>query len=145
MNQLPKIIIGDLITDNRGTINYNNSFDASKIKRMYIIQNNNIDFVRGWQGHKIEERWFLVIEGSFEINLIRVDNWKTPSKFLKSDKYILSSEKMDVLHVPPGYISSIRSNEQASKLLAMSNYKNGEVNDEYRFHIDYFKLSHNQK
>ena len=42
MNQLPKIIIGDLITDNRGTINYNNSFDASKIKRMYIIQNNNI-------------------------------------------------------------------------------------------------------
>lgn len=46
--QLPKIIKGNSFTDIRGTINFNNSFDASQIKRMYIIQNSSVNFIRGW-------------------------------------------------------------------------------------------------
>jgi hypothetical protein len=48
---------------------------------------------------------------------------------------------MNVLHVPPGFVSSIRSKEPASKLLAMSNYGIGEIKDEYRYENDYFKLN----
>ena len=48
---------------------------------------------------------------------------------------------MDVLYVPPGFVSSIRSKEPDSKLLVMSNYAIEEINDEYRFENDYFKLS----
>lgn len=139
--QLPKIIKGNSFTDIRGTINFNNSFDASQIKRMYIIQNSSVNFIRGWQGHKVEQRWFSAVQGEFEIHLIKVDNWEIPSKYLQSIKYNLSSDKMNVLHVPPGFVSSIRSKEPSSKLLAMSNYGIEEIKDEYRYENDYFKLN----
>ena len=139
--ELPKIIKGNSFTDIRGTIYFNNSFDTSEIKRMYIIQNSSVNIIRGWQGHKVEQRWFSAVQGEFEIHLIEVDNWETPSKDLQSIKYNLSSDKMNVLHVPPGFVSSIRSKESASKLLAMSNYGIDEIKDEYRFENDYFKFN----
>ena len=138
---LPKIIKGNSFIDIRGTIYFNNSFDTSEIKRMYVIQNSGVNVIRGWQGHKVEQRWFSAVQGEFEIHLIEVDNWETPSKGLQSIKYKLNSDKMNVLHVPPGFVSSIRSKEAASKLLAMSNYGIGEIKDEYRYEIDYFKLT----
>lgn len=141
--QSPKLIKGNSFTDIRGTINFNNSFDASQIKRMYIIQNSSVDFIRGWQGHKVEQRWFSAVQGEFEIHLIRIDNWEIPSKYLQSTKYNLSSDNMNVLHVPPGFVSSIRSIEPASKLLAMSNYGIEEIKDEYRYENDYFKFNNN--
>tara|TARA_B110000208_G_scaffold126818_1_gene154479 strand:- start:39 stop:467 length:429 start_codon:yes stop_codon:yes gene_type:complete len=138
---LPKIIKGNSYTDSRGTLIYNNLFDASEIKRMYIIQNSSTEVFRGWQGHKIEQRWFSSVQGEFEIHLIEVDNWEIPSKYLQSIKYNLDSDKMNVLHVPPGFVSSIRSKEPDSKLLAMSNYGIKKIKDEYRFDNDYFKLT----
>jgi hypothetical protein len=135
----PKLIKGSSFTDIRGTINFNNSFDASEIKRIYIIQNFSVDFLRGWQGHKIEQRWFSVVQGSFEIYLIAVDNWEVPSRNLKSIMYNLEATTLDVLHVPPGYVSCIKSKEQDSKLMSMSNYALGEINDEYKYSIDIFK------
>ncbi len=52
----PKLIKGNLYTDARGSLAYNNDFDLSLVKRMYTIQNKTIDIQRGWQGHKIEKR-----------------------------------------------------------------------------------------
>ena len=138
--ELPKIIKGNSFTDIRGTIYFNNSFDTSEIKRMYIIQNSSVNIIRGWQGHKVEQRWFSSLQGEFEIHLIKVDNWKTPSKDLQSIKYDLSSDKMNILHVPSGFVSSIRSKESDSKLMAMSNYGINEIKDEYRYEINYFKI-----
>ncbi len=139
--KLPKIITGDSFTDKRGTIFFNNSFDASDIKRIYIIKNSNTNTIRGWQGHKVEQRWFSALQGEFDINLIEIDNWEAPSKDLKSIKYNLNSDVMNVLHVPSGFVSSIISKEPDSKLLVMSNYVIDEINDEYRYDIDYFKLT----
>ena len=36
--QQPKIIKGNFFTDTRGTINFNNTFDVSEIKRIYLIK-----------------------------------------------------------------------------------------------------------
>jgi dTDP-4-dehydrorhamnose 3,5-epimerase-like enzyme len=36
--------------------------------------------------------------------------------------YLIDSEKINVLHIPKGYISSIQSLEINSKLLVMANY-----------------------
>ena len=138
--KLPSLIKGSSFTDSRGTLYYNNTFDTSAIKRIYIIQNSCVNVIRGWQGHKIEQRWFSAVQGEFEIHLIEIDNWETPSKDLQSIKYTLSSDKMNVLHVPSGFVSSIRSKQLASKLLAMSNYGIWEIKDEYRYEIDYFKI-----
>ena len=55
---IPKIIKGENYNDSRGILFYNNDFDASAIKRLYVIDNQKTNFIRAWQGHKIEQRWF---------------------------------------------------------------------------------------
>ena len=48
---------------------------------------------------------------------------------------------MNVLHVPLGFVSSIRSEEPASTLLAMSNYGMAKIKDVYRYGNDYLKFN----
>ena len=135
---IPKIISGNSHTDSRGTLFFNNNFDASAIKRIYVIESRTTNFVRGWQGHKIEQRWCTSVKGSFRIQLIAIDNWISPSKDLEILTFVINDQKQDVLHVPQGYVSSIQSLEEGSKLLVMANYFLGEIQDEYRFEVDYF-------
>jgi dTDP-4-dehydrorhamnose 3,5-epimerase-like enzyme len=136
----PKLIIGNSHSDDRGKLFYNNDFDATAIKRIYVIENRSTSFIRAWQGHKIEQRWFSAIGGSFEIKLIAIDNWDKPSLDLRVDSFILNTNSMSVLHIPKGFISSIQALEVSSKLLVMSDYYLGEINDEYRFDVDYFEV-----
>ena len=136
---IPKIIKGNSHTDQRGNLFYNNNFDLSAIRRIYIIENKSVDFIRAWQGHKIEQRWFTATNGTFKIKLIKIDNWESVSTHLEVTEFNLNAEKLDVLHVPSGYLSSIQSLEKDATLLVMSDYLLGEVNDEYRFDADYFK------
>jgi hypothetical protein len=134
----PKVILGNCHSDPRGSLFYNNDFDATAIKRVYVIENQDTDFVRAWQGHKIEQRWFAVMQGSFEIRLLAIDDWELPSKDLVPFVFVINAEKLDVIYVPGGYVNSIQSLEKGSKLLVMSDYLMGEVNDEYRYKVDYF-------
>lgn len=136
---IPKIISGGCHKDARGSLYFNNDFDASAVKRIYVIENINTEFVRAWRGHQIEERWFSAVQGSFIIELIAIDNWDSPSKNLARVQFILKSDTLGVLHIPRGYVSSIQSNEEGSKLLVMANYSMGELDDEYRFDVDYFE------
>lgn len=136
----PILITGSYHSDQRGTLFYNNDFDASSIKRIYIIENESSEFIRGWQGHRIEQRWFSVISGKFKIQLVKIDNWKKPAVNLEIRTFFIDSKKLNVLHVPKGYVSSIQSLELNSKLLVMADYFLGEIKDEYRYDIDYFKI-----
>ena len=133
------LIVGNCHSDERGFLFYNNHFDASLIKRIYIIENKTNAFFRGWQGHQIEQRWFSAISGKFKIELIEIDNWESPSKDLNINSFVIESDKLDILHVPSGYVTSIQSLGPASKLLVMADYLLGEIKDEFRFDIDYFK------
>lgn len=135
----PQSLIGNKHEDERGIITYNNEFDASQIKRIYTIENHSTEFIRGWQGHKIEQRWFAAMRGSFEISVIRVDNFDSPSKNLTIEKFTLNDNELTYLHIPAGCITAIKSLETKSKLLVLADYGVGEVKDEYRFPIDYFK------
>ena len=134
----PNIISGGHHQDRRGTICFNNEFDLLGIKRVYTIQNNDVHFVRAWQGHRVEQRWFSAISGSFKIKLIRVDHWEEPSKNLEILAFFLIAGNLDVLHVPPGFISSIQAMDDASQLLVFADFRLGELQDEYRFPPDYF-------
>lgn len=136
----PTLISGNCHNDERGQLFYNNHFDTSCIKRMYVIENHLVGFVRAWQGHKVEQRWFSAVQGRFKIQLIAVDNWDRPSENLPRIEYHLHSEKLDILHIPAGYISSIQALEEKSKLVVMSDYHLGEINDEFRYTTDYFTI-----
>lgn len=137
-NQLP-ITVGNRHNDERGIITFNNEFDASQIKRIYTIENHSLDFIRGWQGHKIEQRWFAAMKGEFEIWTIEIDDFDQPSKDLKISKYQLNDESLTYLHIPSGYITAIQAKKDGSKLLVLADYALGEIQDEYRFALDYFK------
>lgn len=134
----PTIIKGAKFSDNRGILRFNNDFNASETKRIYAIQNANQNFIRGWQGHKIEQRWFSAISGSFIIKLIKIDNWENPSRDLEILEFTLSSETLDFLHVPAGYISWIKSKDPSATLLLLADFFAGEINDEYRFPLGFF-------
>ena len=136
---IPKRIPGGFHSDIRGTLTFNNDFDATSIKRMYTIENADVHFIRGWQGHKVEQRWFACMKGSFEISVIEVDNFSNPSQEVVIKKHTLTDEVLTYLHVPAGCVTAIQSLVKESKLLVLSNFKLGKVNDEYRFPLDYFK------
>ena len=129
---------GNKHTDIRGTITFNNDFDASKVKRIYTIENHSTDFIRGWQGHQIEQRWFACMKGSFEISVIEVDDFTKPSKDLTIRKYILTDEVLSYLHIPSACITAIQAKSAESKLLVLADYSLGEISDEYRYDLDYF-------
>ncbi len=134
----PNLISGNCHQDERGQLFYNNDFDTSCIKRMYVIENHSVDFVRAWQGHKIEQRWFSAMRGRFKIQLIAIDNWEKPNDSLPRLEYILKSKTLDILHVPAGYVSSIQALEEKSKLVVMSDYHLSEINDDFRYQMNYF-------
>ena len=134
----PQSLKGKKHEDERGIITFNNDFDASQIKRIYTIENHSVDFIRGWQGHKIEQRWFAAMKGKFEISVIKVDNFENPSKNLTVNTYELSDESLTYLHIPAGHITSIQALENESKLLVLADFGLGEVQDEYRYPLDYF-------
>ncbi|MCX8531522.1 WxcM-like domain-containing protein [Chryseobacterium luquanense] len=133
------LLQGKTYQDERGIITYNNDFDASTIKRIYTIENHSMDFTRGWQGHKIQQRWFACMKGSFEISVIEVDDFTKPSKDLTIQKYLLIDEVLTYLHIPAGCITAIQSKSEGSKLLVLADYGLGEIADEYRFDLNYFK------
>jgi dTDP-4-dehydrorhamnose 3,5-epimerase-like enzyme len=132
------LLHGEKHQDDRGIITFNNEFDSSAIKRIYTIENSSTDFIRGWQGHRIEQRWFACMKGNFEVSVIKVDDFEKPSKDLTVQKYILTDEVLTYLLIPAGYITAIQSKAEGSKLLVLSDYRLGEIADEYRYSINYF-------
>lgn len=133
------MIIGKRFEDTRGVLLYNNEFDMSSIKRMYVIENDTSSNQRGWQGHLIEKRWYTCVNGKFKISLIKIDNFEDPSSNLvKIDYYLESNHGLNILYIEPGHISLIESLVEGSKLIVYSDYLLGDNNDEYRFPLEKF-------
>ncbi len=126
-------IKGESFSDDRGSLFFNNSLDFSEIKKVYIIENANTSVVRAWQGHAIEQRWFIASRGSFEIKVVKIDNWTDPSDNLPIESFKLESSDFSILKVPPGFATSIQAFEEQSKLLVMADYAAGQVDDNYKF------------
>ena len=128
------IIKGGKFVDERVEIQFVNDFDLSEIKRFYTVFHPNTSFVRAWQGHKIETRWFFCTEGSFDIRIVKIDNWESPSEDLIPEKFILSANDPIVLKIENGHVNGIKALSKNSKLISFSNFKLDEhQNDEFRF------------
>jgi len=130
----PKLIPGGNYIDDRGQLDFINDLDMSLIKRVYFTSHFNTDVIRAWQGHKIESRWFICVEGSFKVKLVAIDDWDNPSENLKIHHYTLSANEPAALYVPQGYANGFRALEQNAKLMIMSDYGFNEIdNDQVRF------------
>ena len=132
-------ISGGIAKDHRGHIKFVNDFDMSLVKRFFIIKNADTELVRGWRGHKIEQRWFYVLQGSFALHLVKIDNWDNPCKDLTIQSEILKDTDLAVLHVPKGYATAFKALEPNSQLLVYGDFGIEHApNDDHVFPVDYF-------
>lgn len=132
-------IQGGIATDHRGSIRFVNDFDMSLVKRFYIIKNADLETVRGWRAHRIEQRWFYVLSGSFSVDLVQIDNWEAPSTDLAVEQEIINATGQQVLHVPVGYGTAFRALETNSELLVFADYGiDNAKNDDYTWPVDFF-------
>ncbi len=93
--------------------------------------------MRAWQGHKIEQKCFIIVNGSFLICAVKIDNWENPSSNLKVCHFKLSDKNPKVFIVPPGYANGFKALTNDSNLLVFSNLKLEESQkDIYRFPQD---------
>ena len=134
-----KTILGGIAKDFRGQIRFVNDFDMSLVKRFYIIKNKDLDLIRGWRAHKIEQRWFYVLSGSFAFDIVKIDNWDKPSKDLLIDRQNLIEKGNQLLHLTTGYGTAFQALEENSELLVFSDYGiENAPNDDYTYPLDYF-------
>lgn len=136
-----ELITGGIAKDERGEILFVNEFDMSEVKRFYIIRNADINLIRGWRGHRIEKRWFYVLSGKFEFNIIEIDNWEVPSKTLPINKINVGAEDLRLLCMSAGFATAIRALEPNSELLVYADHLlNHASKDDYTWDLSYFEL-----
>jgi len=133
-------IQGGIAKDHRGQIRFVNDFDMSQVKRFYIIKNTDLDLVRGWRAHRLEQRWFYVLSGKFSVDVVKIDDWDHTSSDLPIEKIILDSTENKVLHLSVGYGTAFQALESNSELLVFADFgiENAQ-NDDYTYPLDYFK------
>lgn len=134
MTKIPKLFEGALHVDKRGSVAFVNDFDLKDIRRFYTITHPDTTVVRAWQGHKNEAKWFFCSKGSFQVSIVKIDDWEKPSHDLKVTSYHLSEKNSQVLAIPPGYATGFKTIEPFSTLVVFSDKSLDESkSDDYRF------------
>ena len=119
--------------DFRGSLEYYNSLDLDKYKRLYIVKNPKIGTVRAWHGHKIESKLVKVINGNFCIFTIKIDNWDNPSKDIIPSKYEMD-ENSGILYIPTGYANAAINTEANSHVIYFTSINiDDSKKDDHRF------------
>ncbi len=133
----PEIITGGLHVDARGIVTFVNDFDFKGVDRFYTIQNHQANTCRGWIGHRREQKWFTVVQGSMLIAVVRPDHWELPASSLSVSRWVISALKPQVLHVPAGHATAnVNLTDDAILLVFSSGRTSESVEDDFRFPSD---------
>ena len=141
MTDVPEIIQGGTHIDVRGRLTFFNDFNLKDVKRFYVIEHPDTEIVRAWQGHKIEQKWFYVLAGSFKVMLVTPDNWDHPSKPVSQNNFILKAADNQILHIPGGFVNGFKALEAHSKLMVFSDFAIDDAgSDDWRFEKELWNL-----
>lgn len=133
----PYFIESSGFTDHRGCLTFFNSFVMNDIKRFYLIDHTSNEQVRAWQGHRNEKKWMVVVSGKFLINVVKPDDWTSPSGNLSVMSFKICSEIPKILFIPSGFANGIKSISSSGKLLVFSNLGLEDAKlDSYKFDKD---------
>lgn len=134
-----KLISGGVHQDERGSLHFNNDVLISQVKRFYQIIPESKEIIRAWQGHKVEQKWFYAPKGKFEISTVKVHSFEQADHKAPVVKYTIDSNRTDVLIVPGGYATGIRSLKDNAILTVFSNKTlEDSKKDDYRWDQNYF-------
>lgn len=114
------VTTGDSFSDHRGILRYVNELNPGYFRRFYIITHPDIKIVRAWQGHKIEEKAFYVISGSFTIAVVQPINFDEPEENEQPVYFNLTEVNNHFLRVPGGSFTGIKAMSANANLLVLS-------------------------
>ena len=135
----PKLINGNRLYDNRGSLRFSNELTFKGIKRFYIVHNYNKNFVRAWHGHLKEEKFIGCIKGTFQISAVKLNNIKKPNKKNKIFNFFLNQSNSNFVYIPKGYANGSMSLEENSELLIFSTSSLKEsLKDDIGYKSDYW-------
>jgi len=141
MKSEPYIFNGGLAVDDRGKIAFVNDFDFDSVKRFYMVSNHRQGFVRAWHAHKHEAKYVLAVDGVALVGAVKIDNWEKPSIDLPIKRFVCSSQKPQVLYIPPGYANGFMSLTSDLKLMFFSTASLEESSDDdIRFDSRYWDI-----
>jgi dTDP-4-dehydrorhamnose 3,5-epimerase len=127
-----KVINGNLDKDERGIVRFVNNFEMTQVKRMYCIE-PKLSFIRAWQGHKKETKWFYVAKGSFLVKTVDMLNFD-------KKEYNLNDTESIILEINGGHYNGFEALEDGSVLMVFSNFDIEETKkDDFRESIDNIK------
>ena len=130
----PKIVIGNRIFDNRGSVKFNNNLVFKNVKRFYTVHNYEKNFIRAWHGHFKEEKFIGCIKGTFQISAVKIDKKKNPNKKNKVFSFIINQSNSNFIHIPKGFANGSMSLEDNSELLIFSTSTVQEsLRDDFRY------------
>ena len=143
----PEIIRGGSHADERGWLRFCNDFDLSAVKRFYTIANSAEQPVRGWIGHKKENKWFFPLKGETVVVVEPMDDSRVERAervegmsgevdvstcSTRSTRFNLTAESPAVLKVPCNNWFYIEQHDGA-EVMVFSDCKVGEYeNDDLR-------------
>lgn len=120
MDEKVRVIEGEVFTDHRGVITSVNDFHMEGPRRIYFIHHPDTKVVRGWHGHRYERKWFYCVNGTFELAVVKIDDWLNPSADLVPEIFQLSEEHSRLVCVPPGYANCMRTSTPGSTIMVLS-------------------------
>lgn len=124
---------GESFADNRGMLEFVNEQNPGHYRRFYLINHADTTAVRAWQGHKLEEKGFYVLKGSFFISVINPENFEHPADEEQPETFRLNLISKLFLRVPGGNYTGIKALEPDSTLLVLSGLDfAGSKKDDYR-------------
>ena len=133
----PRLIEGGLHVDGRGTVAFVNDFDFKGVDRFYTVRWHRSHEPRGWVGHRREQKWFLAVQGTSLIAVVKPDQWESPANDLPVERFVLSAARPQVLHVPPGYATASANLSPDVILMVFSSGRIEDAKtDDYRFAVD---------
>lgn len=136
---IPSLITGDNFIDERGLLSFFPEFDFLNVKRCYIVENFSKSLIRGFHGHKIEEKYALVSSGSALFKVVKMDSFPNPSKKNSLYGFTLSYRKPEILHIPAGFAHGFRALEQCTKIIFFSTATLSQSKqDDFRIPYDYY-------
>nr|WP_299172557.1 WxcM-like domain-containing protein [uncultured Allomuricauda sp.] len=139
-----RVIKGASFQDERGSMRFVNDFDMKAVVRFYEIMPENTHLIRGWQAHKEEKKWFYCLQGSFIINLVKIDAFDNPSASLKAVPHHISGDEPEVLYVPSGYATAIKAMEIGARMQVFSNFNlEASKNDDFRYPLTHWAANWN--
>lgn len=122
---------GKIITDDRGHLIVHNSFNPQelRVKRFYIVSNRDSGFIRAWHGHRVEEKYVTVLNGTAQISLCPMESFCIESV----STHILTEYSPEMVHIPANFYNGWMSLTPGATLQYFSTSSlESSLGDDYR-------------